>query len=69
VTANIWKVNIERGQKVEPGQKVIIVEAMKMEIVVSAPAAGEIVEIRCAAGALVTSGQILAVLRPAEVGA
>jgi urea carboxylase len=66
VTANIWKLNIERGQRVDAGQKVIVVEAMKMEIVVSSPADGEIVEIRCTEGALVTGGQILAVLRPKE---
>ncbi len=64
VTANVWKVIAVPGQHVQAGEKLIIVEAMKMEIVVSAPTAGEVVEIRCREGALVTGGQIVAVIRP-----
>ena len=41
----------------------VILEAMKMEVAVMAPASGEVIEIRCAPGALVQPGQILAVLR------
>ncbi len=40
----------------------MILEAMKMEIVVTAPAAGEISEIRCREGALVTAGTVLGVI-------
>ncbi len=64
VTANIWKLNAEPGQRMEAGQKLLIIEAMKMEIVVTIPFTGEVVEMRCAEGAMVTSGQILAIIRP-----
>jgi urea carboxylase len=63
VTGNIWKILVEPGQPVAPGQKILIVEAMKMEIVVSAPSAGRVAELKCSEGALVVSGQILAILR------
>ncbi len=33
----MWKVLVKKGDKVEPGQKVAILEAMKMEIDVLAP--------------------------------
>ena len=41
----------------------VILEAMKMEVAVVAPAAGDVVEVRCTTGAMVQPGQILAVLR------
>lgn len=37
LAANVWKVLAKKGDKVEPGQKVAILEAMKMEIDVVAP--------------------------------
>ncbi|GAK65887.1 urea carboxylase [Moesziomyces antarcticus] len=37
LAANVWKVLVKKGDKVEPGQKVAILEAMKMEIDVLAP--------------------------------
>jgi urea carboxylase len=63
VTGNIWKILVEPGQQVEAGQKLIIVEAMKMEIVVSSPTAGQVVDLRCKEGALVINGQALAMVR------
>jgi urea carboxylase len=62
VTANVWKIVSEPGQRVAAGEKLMILEAMKMEIVVTAPAAGEISEIRCREGALVTAGTVLGVI-------
>lgn len=37
LAANVWKVLVKKGDKIEPGQKVAILEAMKMEIDVIAP--------------------------------
>jgi len=48
---------------VEAGQKLIVLEAMKMEIAVSAPSAGTIETLNCAQGALVSAGQHLITLR------
>jgi len=63
VTASVWNIAVEPGQRVEVGQKLIVLEAMKMEIAVSAPWAGTIETLNCAKGALVSAGQHLITLR------
>ena len=40
VTASVWNIAVEPGQRVQAGQKLIVLEAMKMEIAVAAPSAG-----------------------------
>jgi len=62
-TASVWKVVVEPGQHVAAGQKLIVLEAMKMEIAVAAPSAGVIEKLNCAKGALVLAGQNLVTLR------
>jgi urea carboxylase len=63
ISASVWNVAVETGQRVEAGQKLIVLEAMKTEIAVTAPRAGIIEKLACAAGALVWAGQILLLLR------
>ncbi len=64
ISASVWNVAVEPGQAVEQGQKLIVLEAMKMEIVVAAPFAGRVEKIACASGSLVSAGQNLVALRP-----
>ncbi|MFF9770984.1 biotin carboxylase N-terminal domain-containing protein [Streptomyces sp. NPDC014636] len=52
------------GDLVRQGDTVAIVEAMKMENRVLAPAAGVVEEIRCAVSEIVTADQILVVIGP-----
>ena len=47
----------------EAGQKLLVLEAMKMEIAVASPAAGTIEKLNCTTGALVMAGQHLVTLR------
>ena len=54
---------VEQGQKVEEGQLVTIIEAMKMENEISAHKAGVITELPITEGAAVTAGDTLAVIR------
>lgn len=63
ITASVWKVHAEPGQMVRSGDPLVVLEAMKMEVLVSAPASGEVVEVRCATGAVVHPGQALVVVR------
>lgn len=55
---------IERsvGETVGPGEVVMILESMKMEIPVEAPTAGRIAELHVAAGAVVEEGTPLFVI-------
>jgi urea carboxylase len=62
VPGNIWKLLVEPGARVEPGQPVAIIESMKMEITVTAPAAGSVREIRAAPGRNVRTGDVIMVL-------
>jgi urea carboxylase len=67
VTASVWSIAVQAGQKVEAGERIIVLDAMKMEIAVTAPKAGRIEEVNVVSGAMVSAGQRLAVLR--ELGA
>lgn len=64
IGASVWTIGVEMGQRVEAGQKLLVLEAMKTEIAVVAPSAGTVERLHCAPGTLVSSGQILLVLRP-----
>jgi urea carboxylase len=63
VIANVWNIAVEVGDRVEAGQKLVVLEAMKMEIAVTAPFAGTIEKLNCATGSLVSAGQNLITLR------
>jgi urea carboxylase len=64
ITASVWTVAVEAGQSVELGEKLLVLEAMKTEIVVAAPSAGVIEKLNCSPGTLVYAGQQLIALRP-----
>ena len=64
ITASVWNVTVEPGQRVEAGQTLIVLEAMKMEIAVVAPSAGTVERLYCSSGTLVSAGQSLVALRP-----
>lgn len=53
---------VAEGDRVEKGQGVVIVEAMKMENEVRCPIAGEVKEIRVKAGDAIEAGAILTVV-------
>jgi urea carboxylase len=65
VTASIFQIVVEKGQAVTAGQKLIVLDAMKTEIVVASHIDGIVQELHCAQGALVGGGQLLASIRPA----
>jgi urea carboxylase len=62
VPGNIWKILVEHGAEVEAGQPVAIIESMKMEITVTAHAAGSVRELRAPPGRTVRTGDVIIVL-------
>ncbi|MFD8693843.1 acetyl/propionyl/methylcrotonyl-CoA carboxylase subunit alpha [Kitasatospora purpeofusca] len=54
------------GESVRKGQPLLVLEAMKMEHVISAPHDGTVSELRAAAGATVAMEELLVVVTPAE---
>jgi propionyl-CoA carboxylase alpha chain len=65
----VVSVAVAVGDAVEPGQLLMIVEAMKMEHRVVAPEAGTVTGLRAAAGDQVQGGDLLVVIEPAEAPA
>ena len=63
VAGSVWKVLVSVGTKVERDAPLLILESMKMEIPVDAPAAGEVVSIAVAEQEVVEEDQLPLVLR------
>ncbi|MEU7602001.1 acetyl-CoA carboxylase biotin carboxyl carrier protein subunit, partial [Streptomyces sp. NPDC041003] len=61
-TVTVVKVAV--GDKVAAGQSLLVVEAMKMEHVISAPHAGTVTELDVTPGTTVAMDQVLAVVTP-----
>ena len=59
---NILKINVTVGQKVNEGDALLILEAMKMENEVAAPKSGTVAQIIVSKGAVVETGVPLVVL-------
>lgn len=55
----VVRVEVEEGQEIEPGQGLVIVEAMKMENELKADAAGVVSRIAAEAGEAVDKGAVL----------
>jgi acetyl-CoA carboxylase biotin carboxyl carrier protein len=64
INAVVWKVVVEVGQEVADGDELVILESMKMEIPVTATAAGAVAELRVAPEDPVRAGDVLVVLDP-----
>lgn len=58
----VFKIEAAVGQSVQPGDPVVIIEAMKMEIPVVAPEAGTVASIDVAVGDAIEAGAVLATL-------
>lgn len=63
-TVTVVKVAV--GDEVTAGQSLLVVEAMKMEHVISAPHAGTVAELDVSPGTTVAMDQVLAVIEPHE---
>jgi urea carboxylase len=63
MTASVFQIAVEIGERVAAGARLVVLDAMKTEIVIASSSAGVVDEIRCAPGKLVHAGQALVVLR------
>jgi acetyl-CoA carboxylase biotin carboxyl carrier protein len=60
IAGKVWKIVAAVGDKVEEDDEIMILESMKMEIPVGAPAAGTIAEIVVEETESVQEGQVVA---------
>ena len=63
VTGAVWKIVTQVGQTLAPGDTIMVLESMKMEIPVMAEDGGELIEIKVQEGTPVAEGQVVAVVK------
>ncbi|QYJ03502.1 biotin/lipoyl-binding carrier protein [Nocardioides panacisoli] len=59
MVANVIEVEVAEGARVEPGDSVVLLESMKMEIPVLTEVAGAVRAIKVSAGDVVQEGDVL----------
>jgi acetyl-CoA carboxylase biotin carboxyl carrier protein len=62
VAGSVWKITTILGQKLAPGDTIMLIESMKMEIPVIAEEGGKVLEFRFAEGEPVAEGDVVALL-------
>lgn len=68
MTASVFQVAAQPGQHVVEGDKLLVLDAMKMEMVIAAPVGGVVRELLCRPGQMVSAGQQLAVVETTRNG-
>ena len=63
--AKVVRITVAKGDNVEDGQTLVVLESMKMELGVTAPRAGKVQKIGAEVGAIVPAGAVLVELEPA----
>ncbi|WP_256361541.1 acetyl-CoA carboxylase biotin carboxyl carrier protein subunit [Methylomonas koyamae] len=66
IAGNVWQVLVHAGDSVKQGDALVVVESMKMEFPVTAPADGTVWKVFCNEGAQISAGQDLLVLQAGE---
>lgn len=59
MAGNIWRIQVQVGDKVEEGQEVVILESMKMEIPIEAETNGTVIKLKVNEGEFVNEGDVL----------
>jgi len=62
VAGKVWKIEAQPGTKLAAEDTILVLESMKMEIPVVAPAAGILKELQVKEGDAVAEGQVVAIL-------
>ena len=62
VAGKVWKIEAQPGTTLAADDTILILESMKMEIPVVAPAAGKLLELRVKEGDAVGEGEVIAVI-------
>ena len=64
VPGNVWKINVQPGQRVTRDEPLVVLESMKMEISVFPSVSGEVTQVLCTEGKPVQAGDPLIVIKP-----
>jgi acetyl-CoA carboxylase biotin carboxyl carrier protein len=66
LAANVWKIVVEPGARVDPGGTIAVLESMRLEIPVEAEEPGVVQRIAVAEGDAIEEGALIAVLRSTD---
>ncbi len=64
ITGTVWKIEVNVGDQVVEGDVCLILESMKMEMPIEAPADGQVVGIHVKEGDAVDEGALVMTLEP-----
>jgi urea carboxylase len=64
LSASVWKVEVAVGDTVAPGQLLAVLEAMKMETHITAPAGGRVEAVFATAGGVIEAGSPIVAIDP-----
>ncbi|WP_147803057.1 acetyl-CoA carboxylase biotin carboxyl carrier protein subunit [Alkalicoccus halolimnae] len=59
MAGNVWKINVKVGDEISPGDEVVILESMKMEIPIEAETGGTVSEILVEEGSFVNEEEVI----------
>jgi len=62
IAGSVWKIVADKGATVAEGDVLLILESMKMEIPITAPCSGTVVDVQVAHGDTVDEDQVVAIL-------
>lgn len=62
VTGSVWEITAQVGQTLAPGDTVMVLESMKMEIPVLAEVGGVVTEVNVAVGDVIQAGHLIAII-------
>lgn len=59
ISGNVWKLLVEAGSRIEAGEPLVILEAMKMEFPIHSPVSGTVRTLHCRPGKSISAGDAL----------
>lgn len=62
ITGTVWKIETKVGAEVKEGDVLVILESMKMEMPIEAPASGKVTEVRVTEAQAVSEGDVVVVI-------
>ncbi|MDP3300446.1 MAG: urea carboxylase [Sulfuricurvum sp.] len=63
LSGNVWEISVKVGDYVHEGDTLVVVEAMKSEVMIESPVNGEVVQILCTQGDTVHTGNTLVIIK------